>query len=418
MIPALPRFEVPRRLRALVRAREISLVLIAAVIGALSGLVVAGMARAVDLAHAVLFGLTAGERLSARAALDPLRAFAVPALGGLALGYAMLVVARRRGEREVDPIEANALHGGRMSLRGSLLVATQTVWSSGVGASVGLEAGYTQFACGLASRIGQAFRLRRADLRLLVGCAAAGAIAGAFGAPLAGAFYAFELVIGGYSVASLAAVAVSALLGLLTAKALAPASLGIFANEVVAIGGHDLVLAGLLGLLGAGFGIALMRGVAVCESAFLRLKVRPELRPAIAGSVVGLCALISPQAMSSGHGALFLASVLDRPASAIALVLMLKSIASMVSLGGGFRGGLFFSSLLLGALAGDLFAAWLAAAWPGLAIDPHAYAVIGMGALSASVIGAPLTIPSLRWNPPAISPSPRRCWSRSWSRWW
>ena len=85
-----------------------------------------------------------------------------------------------------------------MSLRGSLIVAAQTVWSSGVGASVGLEAGYTQLASGIASFIGQRFRLRRGDLRVLVGCGAAGGIAGAFGAPLAGAFYAFELVIGSY----------------------------------------------------------------------------------------------------------------------------------------------------------------------------------------------------------------------------
>src|SRR5262249_57766114 len=85
-------------------------------------------------------------------------------------------------EREIDPIEANALHGGRMSLLGSIIVAAQTVWSSGVGASVGLEAGYTQFASGIASRIGVAFRLRRSDLRLLVGCAAAAGIAPSFAA--------------------------------------------------------------------------------------------------------------------------------------------------------------------------------------------------------------------------------------------
>ena len=74
------------------------------------------------------------------------------------------------------------------------------MWSSGVGASVGLEAGYTQLASGMASWLGHGIpAAARHDLRILVGCGAAGAIAGAFGAPLAGAFYAFELVIGGYS---------------------------------------------------------------------------------------------------------------------------------------------------------------------------------------------------------------------------
>jgi CIC family chloride channel protein len=70
----------------------------------------------------------------------------------------------------------------------------------------------------------------------------------------------------------------------------------------------------------------------------------------------------------------------------------LKCAASIVSLGSGFRGGLFFTSLLIGALGGRLFANLVTLAWPALGLDPHIYAIIGMGALSASVIGAPLTM--------------------------
>src|SRR5437763_9808382 len=307
-----PAFEVPRRLRALVRARETSLVLLAVVIGALGGLVVAGMSAAVEQLHTLLFRLAPGERLSAQAQLDPVLAIAVPMLGGVAFGLVNLLIARHRRSREVDPIEANALHGGRMSLRGSLIVAAQTVWSSGVGASVGLEAGYTQLASGLASFIGQKFRLRRGDLRVLVVCGAAGGIAGAFGAPLAGAFYAFELVIGSYSVASLAAVAISAVVGLLVAQQFTSAPLTIFSADIIAISGQDLMLAAALGLLGALLGITIMRGVAACESLFLKLGIPPALRPALGGLVVGLCACITPQVMSSGHGALHLAGILDR----------------------------------------------------------------------------------------------------------
>ena len=86
------------------------------------------------------------------------------------------------------PLEANAIHGGRMSLGDSVYVAFQNVISNGGGASVGLEAGYTQIAGGLASRLGIAFELRRSDLRTLVGCGSAAAIAAAFGSPLTGAF--------------------------------------------------------------------------------------------------------------------------------------------------------------------------------------------------------------------------------------
>jgi len=383
---------MPRRLRAVVRARESSLIALAALVGALAGVVVAVMSNSVDLLHRLFFQLEPGVRLSAVLRLNPIVAVAVPLVGGLLFGLAGELIARFRPEREVDPIEANALHGGRMSLLGSIIVAAQTVWSSGVGASVGLEAGYTQLASGIASRLGRAFRLRRADLRILVGCGAAAGIAGAFGAPLAGAFYGFELIIGGYSPNSLAPVAVAALLGYLVAHGLAPQEIGVVAPENITIATHDLVIAGVIGLLAAVLGILLMRAVALCESLFVRFKVRPALRPGIGGLVVGLLAMTAPQVMSSGHGALHLSGMFRLPLATIALFLLLKIAASIVSLGSGFRGGLFFSSLLMGTLGGNLLAVALAMAWPDVSFDANAYAVIGMSALSAAVIGGPLTM--------------------------
>src|SRR6195952_5159542 len=148
------------------------------------------MTATTQLIHETLFGIGPHERLSAMAWLDPTRTVTVPALGGLALGLLTLGINRFRPRRTVDPIEANALFGGRMSLNGSLIVVLQTILSNGVGASVGLEAGYTQIGSALASRWGHAFRGRRNDLRLLVGCGAAAAIAGAFNGPLTRAVYA------------------------------------------------------------------------------------------------------------------------------------------------------------------------------------------------------------------------------------
>src|SRR5579885_2845550 len=116
------------------------------------------------------------------------------ATSGLILGLSGIYVRRWVPRRPVDPIEANALHGGRMSVRDSALIGAQTVISNGFGASVGLEAAYTQMGSGLASWLGAAFKLRRSDMRTLVACGSAGAISAAFGAPLTGAFYAFELI--------------------------------------------------------------------------------------------------------------------------------------------------------------------------------------------------------------------------------
>ena len=384
--------EAPLRLRAFVRAHETSLVVLAALVGTVSGWVVLAMSVAVAALHALLFNIDIRERLSSQFSIEPLRAVLVPSLGGLALGLALLLLQRWRPAREIDPIEANALHGGRMSFRGSVIVALQTVWSSGVGASVGLEAGYTQLASGIAASLGRAFHLRRADQRIMVGCGAAAAIAGAFGAPLAGAFYAFELVIGGYTPASLTSVGVAAVAGYFVTHGFAALSLGIGVGPVGDVLGRDLAVAALLGILAALFGIAIMRGVALCEELLTKSGLWLPLRPALGGLAVGLLALVTPHVMSSGHGALHFTSVVSMPLAMIATVFVLKALASVISLGSGFRGGLFFASLFMGALGGRLFAAGIDMIWPGLNLDPNVYAIVGMGALSASVIGGPLTM--------------------------
>lgn len=392
MVPSSRYLEAPQRLRAFVRAHETSLAVLAALIGVIGGLVVAAMSAAVSVLHAVLFNLEWGQRLSSQFWIDPVRAILVPTLGGLLLGIAFLLLLRWRPAREVDPIEANALHGGRMSFRGSVIVALQTVWSSGVGASVGLEAGYTQLASGLGASIGRAFHLRRGDQRVMVGCGAAAAIAGAFGAPLAGAFYAFELVIGSYTSASLMPVGIAAVIGYFVAHAFDPLSLGIVAGRFGDVLGHDLAVAALLGVFAATFGIGIMRVVAWTEALLTKVNLWPPLRPALGGLLVGLMALLTPQIMASGHGALHFGGMTAYPVALVAFVMALKTLASIVSLGTGFRGGLFFATLFLGALGGHLFAVGFNAIGAGFTIDPAVYTIIGMSALSASVIGGPLTM--------------------------
>ena len=392
MLTSAGYFEAPRRLRAFVRAHETSLIILAAIVGIIGGLAVAAMSMAVEVLHVLLFDLEMGDRLSSQYRIEPLRALLVPSLGGLFLGLAFLLLLRWRPAREIDPIEANALHGGRMSFRGSVIVASQTVWSSGVGASVGLEAGYTQLASGLAASLGRGFHLRRADQRIMVGCGAAAAIAGAFGAPLAGAFYAFELVIGGYTPASLTPVGVAAVTGYFVAHSFTVFSLGVSVGPVGDVLGRDLAIAALLGIMSALFGIGIMRGVALCEELLTKLRLWPPLRPALGGLCVGVLALITPQVMSSGHGALHFAGFISIPLTVVATMFTLKAIASVISLGTGFRGGLFFATLFLGALGGHLFAAGFDTIWPDLKLSPNVYAIIGMSALSASVIGGPLTM--------------------------
>ena len=148
------------------------------------------------------------------------------------------------------------------------------------------------------------FRVRRNDLRLLVGCGAAAAIAAAFNAPLTGAFYAFELVIGTYSLGTFAPVAVAAICRWPSSHALRRRDRSTHLQVPTAIEAIDYVPILALGMVCALVGIAIMRGVTIAEELFRKSRVPGWLRPMCGGLAVGGLALITPAVLSSGHGAL------------------------------------------------------------------------------------------------------------------
>lgn len=378
------------RIRALLRSNEFYLIPLALVIGTLAGAVVTLMAEVAQIAHVLIFGIPVDVRLSANAVVSPWAALIAPSLGGLALGIMEWSRRRLKITVAVDPIEANALRGGSLSMRDSVVVSSQTLISNGCGASVGLEAGYTQIGSGIASLLGQFLNLRRTDLRLIVGCGAAAAIAAAFGAPITGAFYACELIVGVYSVASAAPILAASLAGALTAQYLGGAPYSLEVPKVDAVGLEQyLVLVGLA-LITSAVGIAVMRSSTAFERLFAWLPV--WIRPVFGGLIVGGFAILTPQVLAAGHGAMVLDLHHDMTIALIAMIIALKLTACLVSLASGFRGGLFFASLFVGSLIGKFFAAVLALAVPGFAIDPLVAMLTGMATLGVAIVGGPLTM--------------------------
>lgn len=374
-------------LRALVRTDSVWLIVLATITGILAGLAVSLITYTTLLAHNML--APGYKRLSGLEHVAAWRALLVPATGGLLLGLWHYALQRHKRHRPVDPIEANALHGGRMSLRDSLIVTGQTILSNGCGISLGLEAGFSQIGAAFGSRIGRNLRLHRADVRLLVGCGAAGAIGSAFDAPLAGAFYAFELIIGSYAFPLLAPVACASLSALavvhLTGETL-PAITMTIPQSVPPLA---YPLLAVLGVVSALIGVALMKSAAYAEQVFA-VCIKPIwLRPMVGGLLVGGLAIVSPTVLSSGHIAMR-AGLVSPPLFWAAIgLLLLKAAASTLSIGSGFRGGLFFASLYLGVLTGAAFASVVA---PVMDLPMSLCTVAGMCGLATAIIGGPLTM--------------------------
>lgn len=318
----------------------------------------------------------------------------VPTLGGLAVGLLVLLGRRLRARDIVDPIEANAIHGGRMSLYDSARLVFATVLSNGVGASVGMEAAYTQWGAGLLSAASQALRLRREDCRVFVAAGAGAAIAAAFNAPLAGAFYGYELVLGSYTPAALAQVALACLTGTLVERAL-PGSGDLLALQQPAgeVPRLDYPLFAIVGLLCGVLGILAMRLVTGIEAGLRRAAIPAWLRPALGGIALGLIAFEFPQALGSGRGAMqwsFADTAIPLPF--LAGLVAAKLVASSISIGSGFRGGLFSASLALGCLFGAALAQAGGLVWPSMLDQRSLFMLVGMGAMAAAVVGAPVTM--------------------------
>ena len=342
-------------LRRRLRQSEATFILLAVIVGSIGGGLSVALGAAAHALQHLLFALPGDMRLSAVPHLAPIRLLALP-LGGALLGVLQLALERWRRRTPVDVVEANALHGGAVPWRDSLTVTGQTFASNGFGASVGLEAAYAQIGGGLGSVVGRWLNLRRSDLRILVGAGAGAAIGAAFGAPLTGAFYAFEIVIGAYTPAAIAPVAAAAIAGVATARSMGSVPYLITVDSTGITRNLDYLAFIGIGLVCAFVGIALMRAVSLLEAGVRWTKLPPTLRPFVGGLLLMPIAFVSPQALSAGHGALHLALAGDAPLAMLCLIFGLKWLASSVSLGFSFRGGLFFASLFLGVLIGRIYA--------------------------------------------------------------
>jgi CIC family chloride channel protein len=380
------------RREARLRDSELFLLVLALATGIAAGLGVVLINLSLSLIRKLVFDIPFGAHLSEVTGIGPPRVVLIPIAGGLLVGLTATILRRWRPREVVDAIEANALFGGRMSLGDSIGLVWVTILSGGFGASVGLEAAYTQLGAAMASRMGRNIGLRRDDVRLLVGCGAAGAIAAAFNAPLSGSFYAFELIIGSYTLQALAPVGIAALTAVLVVRAL-------FASNPIFVVWHDTGLTPgdyiaffAMGLAAAGLGIATMKGVTSTERLFRARAVPRWARPALGGLILGLLAVPFPQVLGSGHGGILEDLHGGFDLTFLAGLVVAKIIGSAVSIGSGFRGGLFSSSLFLGALFGSLCGGLVVHFAPHSTADPLIYALVGMGAVAAAIVGAPMTM--------------------------
>ncbi|WP_421692912.1 chloride channel protein [Aestuariivirga sp.] len=342
--------------------------------------------------HHLLFGVPITARLSGAYVPSTLDVFLWLGLGGLLLGFSN-VAWKRFGRGDIlDPIEANALYGGRMDVGSSLFVAGQAAIANGVGGSVGIEGGFTQLASALGSWLGRLLGRSRDDVRLLVACGAAGAIAGAFNAPFAGIAYAFELILAAYSPSVLAPIVLASIGGKYAASLTAGHGYRIVLHGDLSAVDHSYLWAVAIGLLCGLFAILLMYAVTMLERWLSRTHLPMPIITATGGLATAGVAVISPHVMGSGHGGIDFIFANTLSAMALGSIFLLKLLACTVSIGSGFRGGLFSASLFLGALLGGAIGTVVVQAgfMPNSAL--LGMQVVAMSAFGGAVVGTPMAM--------------------------
>lgn len=365
---------------------------LAFVVGAATGGAVIVFREAIALVQTIAFG-TGSERLFAHIENIPWwQVMLTPALGGVLIGLAVkYLMPDKRPHGVADVIESAALRGGRMSGLTGLKAAIINAASIGFGASVGREGPAVHFGAAMGGWLSSLLHLKQGASRTLLGCGAAAAVAASFNAPLAGALFASEVVIGHYALSAFAPIVIASVTGTAISRYYFGDFPAFFIPEHVIRSMWEFPAFVGLGLIAGLTAVAFMRGIMTAETVAARLPIPGWLRPGVGGLIVGVIALWFPQVLGVGYGITEAAVMTAIPLGLLLAIFAAKLFATAVSIGFGFGGGVFSPALVIGAMLGGACGIIFTQISPELSTGTGAYTLLGMGAMAAAVLGAPIS---------------------------
>ncbi|MBN2355351.1 chloride channel protein, partial [candidate division KSB1 bacterium] len=283
------------------------------------------------------------------------------------------------------------LKGGMLRPRVVLVKALASAICIGTGGSVGREGPIAQIGSALGSTVGQLLRLPANRVRTLVGCGAAAGIAGTFNAPIAGALFSVEVILGDFGVPQFSPIVISSVISTVVTRHFLGDSPAFIVSGYQLVSAFELLNYAILGILAAFVGVGFSTFLYRTEDAFENLKVHPLAKPVIGGLAIGLIALAFPQILGVGYESIDMALADEMVWYLLLGLIFIKLTATVLTLGAGGSGGVFAPSLFLGAMTGGFLGTMFHKLMPALTARGGAYATVGMGAVVAAATHAPLT---------------------------
>jgi CIC family chloride channel protein len=360
-------------------------------IGAITGLASMGIAHLIAFIQKYLWG--SGERLLEAADATPWYwRVVVPIVGGTLVGCVAWAMRRTtRGLGSSGIIQALALKGGEISLRQELPDVASGILTVASGGSLGREGPMIGFASALGSHLARRFKLSTQQVRVLVCCAAASALAAVYNAPFGGTIFVMEILIGNFALEIFGPVVIASVISTIIYRACMGNTPRFIVPHYQLVSAWELPGYLGLGIIAGVFSIVVIKVLFWTEDAFAKLPVPRHVKPAIGFAMVGAIACRYPHVFGNGVEAANLALNQELPLTLLLVLPVAKLVATALTRGSGGSGGLFTPTLMMGALVGGAFGWGMHTWFPGQTAGHGAYALVGMGAMLAGTTQAPLT---------------------------
>lgn len=319
----------------------------------------------------------------------------IPCLGGLVVGLLarfFIYVHKDKFAGVAEIKRSVALEGGRLRYRLAPSRVFASVLSIGSGASVGPEDPSVQIGSNIGSMIGQIFHLTPERIRALTAAGAAGGIAAAFNAPIAGVFFAMEVILGSLGGRSFGFLGLAAVSSAVFTQAVVGREPAFHVPHYTYNSMWELPLYFVLGLITGPIAAFYARLIYVMHELFGKWKVPRLVKPVTAGFLLGVVAIWLPEVMGFGYDTI--GTVLKGAVPSLIVLIALfaaKLFMTPLCLGGGFFGGVFAPALFIGAMLGAAYGVVVQELFPALQLEPSAFSLVGMAAMLAGAIHAPLT---------------------------
>ncbi|MEJ2168194.1 MAG: chloride channel protein [Desulfobacterales bacterium] len=364
---------------------------LAVIVGLTGGLGAVGFRLLINLFQTIAYGSPA-ELLTVVKTIPWHVKVWIPALGGVVVGPLVYFLAREaKGHGVPEVMEAVALRSGVIRKRVVIVKLLASAISISTGGSVGREGPIVQIGSAIGSTLGQMLKVSADRMRTLVGCGAAAGIAATFNAPIAGSMFALEVILGDFGLATFSPIVISSVVSTVVSRAYLGDTPAFIVPVYELVSAWEFPMYLVLGLFCAVVGVTFTKTLYWFEDLFDSLKFPEYLKAVTGGLILGAIGLYFPEVLGVGYGAIDQALMHQVAWWLMLILVIVKILATSITIGSGGSGGIFAPSLVLGAMAGGFFGGVVHDLFPQISATSGAYSIVGMGAVVAATTHGPLT---------------------------